>query len=60
VESAKRWVRSDGGCHFEFSYPYMIQSHNGDIHLAYTWNRTFIKHVVFDSLWLQQRLKGNQ
>jgi len=60
VESAKRWVRSNGGCHFEFSYPYMIQAHNGDIHVAYTWNRTFIKHVVFDSLWLQQRLKGGK
>lgn len=60
VDSAKRWVRGDGGCHFEFSYPYMIQAHNGDIHVAYTWNRTFIKHVVFDSLWLQQRLKGDK
>ena len=60
VDSVKRWVRSDGGCHFEFSYPYMIQTHNGDIHVAYTWNRTFIKHVVFDSMWLQQRLKGGR
>jgi len=60
VDSAKRWVRGDGGCRFEFSYPYMIQTHDGDIHVAYTWNRTFIKHVVFDSLWLQQRLKGGR
>jgi len=60
VDSAKRWVRASGGCLFEFSYPYMIQAHNGDIHVAYTWNRTFIKHVVFDSLWLQQRLKGGK
>jgi predicted neuraminidase len=56
VESAKVRVRADGGCHFEFSYPFMIQARNGDIHLAYTWNRTFIKHVVFDQAWLQRRL----
>lgn len=60
VESANRWVQKEGRCLFEFSYPYMIQVHNGDIHVAYTWNRTFIKHVVFDSLWLQQRLKGGK
>ncbi len=57
VDSAKARVRADGGCHFEFSYPYMIQTHNGDIHLAYTWNRTFIKHLVFDHVWLQRRLQ---
>lgn len=56
VDSAKVRV-AHSGCHFEFSYPYMIQALNGDIHLAYTWNRTFIKHVVFDSAWLQQRLQ---
>ncbi len=57
VDSAMRRVNADSGCSFEFSYPYMIQTHNGDIHVVYTWNRTFIKHVVFDQTWLQRRLK---
>lgn len=57
VDSAKARVRADGGCSFEFSYPYLIQAHNGDFHLVYTWNRVFIKHVTFDQLWLNRHLK---
>lgn len=56
VDSAKVRVRADGGCGFEFSYPYLIQARNGDIHLSYTWNRVFIKHVTFDQTWLRKRL----
>jgi predicted neuraminidase len=44
------------GCGFEFSYPYLIQARNGEIHLAYTWNRSFIKHVQFNQAWLDRRL----
>lgn len=57
VDSAKARVRADGGCNFEFSYPYMIQARNGDFHIAYTWNRVFIKHVVFDQTWLNRHFK---
>lgn len=57
VDSARARVQADGGCGFEFSYPYLIQARNGDVHLAYTWNRVFIKHVTFDQAWLQRRLK---
>ena len=57
VDSAKARVRADGGCNFEFSYPYLIQARNGDFHLAYTWNRVFIKHVTFDQIWLNRHLK---
>ncbi len=44
-------------CGFEFSYPYLIQSRNGELHLAYSWNRSFIKHVRFNRAWLEQRMK---
>ncbi len=58
VESARLKVVGGGACHFEFSYPYMIQARNGDIHLAYTWNRTFIKHVRIDARWMKNRLSA--
>jgi predicted neuraminidase len=57
VDSTKNRVRADGGCGFEFSYPYLIQARNGDFHLTYTWNRVFIKHVTFDPVWLNRHLK---
>jgi len=44
------------GCGFEFSYPYLIQARDGEFHLVYTWNRSFIKHVRFNRAWLDRRL----
>ena len=57
ARSAQRNKCEGGHCGYEFSYPYLIQTHNGDFHLAYTWNRSFIKHVQFNLAWLDARMK---
>ena len=57
VDSVKEAMCAGNACRFEFSYPYLIQTQNGDFHLVYTWNRSFIKHVWFSQAWLDQRVK---
>jgi predicted neuraminidase len=47
-------------CRFEFSYPYLIRTQNGDFHLAYTWNRAFIKHLAFNRAWLERQISEAQ
>jgi hypothetical protein len=50
VASAKRQLCGAASCAQEFSYPFLLQSRDGYIHLVYTWHRTRIKHVRFDPL----------
>ena len=48
VASAKRQLCGDTHCAQEFSYPFLLQTRDGYLHLVYTWHRTRIKHVRFD------------
>jgi predicted neuraminidase len=37
----------------EYSYPAVIQSADGDVHVTYTWRRERIRHLVIDPLRLE-------
>jgi predicted neuraminidase len=45
VASAVRQLCSPTACTQEFSYPYLLQTRDGSMHLVYTWHRSRIKHV---------------
>lgn len=50
VAGAARQLCGLQRCAQEFSYPYLLQTSDGYLHLVYTWHRTRIKHVRFDPL----------
>jgi predicted neuraminidase len=37
----------------EFSYPSMIQSQDGRVHITYTWNRKRVRHMILDPSQLE-------
>ena len=48
LDSAKRQLCTADTCSQEFSYPFLLQSRDGYLHLVYTWHRSRIKHVRLD------------
>jgi predicted neuraminidase len=59
VAGAMRQLCNSGSCAQEFSYPYLLQSRDGYIHLVYTWHRTRIKHVRFDPVQPPSSARAN-
>jgi predicted neuraminidase len=51
-EDGKKWEAAvlieHGEEGSEYSYPAVIQTEDGMVHITYTWNRKMIKHVVID------------
>lgn len=67
-ENLRLAVSDDGGANWkraaiiaaeadaEFSYPFLLQTSDGIIHLAYTWKRQAIRHVEFNETWLDSTI----
>ena len=56
VASARRQLCVHETCSEEFSYPFLLQSRDGFLHMVYTWHRTRIKHVRLDPMQIFQAL----
>lgn len=45
LERVQRNKCDQAGCEFQYDYPFLLRTSNGDIHLLYTWNKSLIGHA---------------
>jgi predicted neuraminidase len=58
VDEGRTWIRVatlDEETGSIFSYPFLIQGRDGRVHLVYTWKGKVIRHVEFNTEWLNER-----
>ena len=48
--------RQGDSCAWQYDYPYLIRTADGEFHLVYTWNRSFVRHLSFNAAWLEGKL----
>ena len=49
--------RTWDGALANFSYPYLLRTADGLIHVVYVWRVRQIKHVVFNEAWIRERAR---
>ncbi|HMN81304.1 MAG TPA: exo-alpha-sialidase [Burkholderiaceae bacterium] len=47
------------GCDFEYSYPSLTHTADGQYLLVYTWNRTLIAWARFNQAWIDQQMRAS-
>jgi predicted neuraminidase len=47
----------DGPIRREYSYPFLIATSDGRYHVVYTWQRTKIRHLTFNTAWADAALR---
>lgn len=56
ANAERNLCRNEGVCGWQYDYPYLVRAADGDFHLVYTWNRSFVRHLRFNRAWLEERL----
>lgn len=56
ANSERNLCRQQNRCDWQYDYPFLIQDRQGDLHLVYTWSRSFIRHIHFNLAWVDSLL----